>query len=97
MDSSGCSTLVDDEDDGLSAQGVVQRHHHHGVGVAGELADDPLQENMSESVRPTRNSERLRWWTRYLGSVLGEDAHKGVTSDLQAPLEEARTQMLRPV
>lgn len=45
VDTSGlvaAHTLVDDEDDGLSAQGVVQRHHHHGVGVAGKLADDPL-------------------------------------------------------
>lgn len=45
VDTSGlvaADTLVDDEDDGLGAQGVVQRHHHHGVGVAGKLADDPL-------------------------------------------------------
>lgn len=51
LDPSGlvaAGTLVDDEDDGLGAQGVVQRHHHHGVGVAGELADDPLQEDVSQ-------------------------------------------------
>lgn len=39
----------------------------------------------------------LRWATRYLGSVLGKDAHKGVGSGLQAPLKEARAQVLRPV
>lgn len=27
---------------GLQPQGVVQRHHRHGVGVAGQLRDDPL-------------------------------------------------------
>lgn len=41
-------TLVDDKDDGLGAQGVVQWHHHHGVGVAGELADDPLKEDVCQ-------------------------------------------------
>lgn len=36
-------TFVDDVADGLGAERVVQRDGHHGVGVAGQLADGPLQ------------------------------------------------------
>lgn len=35
-------TLVNNEHDGLWAQGVVQRDRYHGVGVTGQLADNPL-------------------------------------------------------
>lgn len=37
-------TCVDDVPDGSRTQGVVEGHHHHGVGIAGQLGNDPLPE-----------------------------------------------------
>lgn len=40
----GGFTCVDDEPYGIWAQCVIEGDHNHGVGVAGQLWDDPLQE-----------------------------------------------------
>lgn len=37
-----CLTQVQYVDHGFQAQRVVQRNHGHGVGVAGQLGEDPL-------------------------------------------------------
>lgn len=35
-------TSIDDEPYGICSKRVIQRNHHHRVGVAGQLRDDPL-------------------------------------------------------
>ena len=42
MKGSGFLTQVEYVDHGLQPQCVIQRHHRHGVSVAGQLCDDPL-------------------------------------------------------
>ena len=54
-------TSVDDEPYGVWPQSVVQRHHYHGVGVAGQLRDDPLQVHVTghrsnQSVNDSHNN-----------------------------------------
>lgn len=36
-------TSIDDITDRPWAQGVIERYHHHGICVAGQLGNDPLQ------------------------------------------------------
>lgn len=36
-------TSIDDVADRPWAQGVIERYHHHGIRVAGQLGNDPLQ------------------------------------------------------
>lgn len=56
-------TLVDNEDESLRTQGVVQGDCYHGVGVTGQLSNNPLpvtheaQTQREHALHTTRSSE----------------------------------------
>lgn len=43
-------TSIDDEPYGICSKRVIQRNHHHRVGVAGQLRDDPLSSHTQKEL-----------------------------------------------
>lgn len=91
-------TLVDNEHQGLGAQGVVQGNCYHGVGVAGQLANNPLRgSKMKTGLNPLQTARIKTHFYTDLRSILCKDANESVRVWLQAPVKKAGPQVLGPI
>lgn len=95
-------TSVDNEHESFRTQGVVQRDHYHGVGVAGQFTDNPLRHRETAfTVRSSKPKNTSCYPVSnvhtHLGSVLSKDANKSVSVWLQSLMKKSWPQVLRSI